>query len=83
MKIARLNRTGVFVTVNAGRLDIICEIDYPIVLILDGNSEIGAHVRSNLRYSICFKHFIESWSISNLILFSVKTYFPSYVRNLL
>ena len=27
-----------------------------MVLVLDGNSEIGAHVRSNLSYLICLKH---------------------------
>ena len=30
-----------------------------MVPILDGNSEIGAHVRSNLYYSICLSHFID------------------------
>ena len=31
-----------------------------MVLILDGNSEIGAHVRSNLCYFICLRHLIRS-----------------------
>ena len=29
-----------------------------IVIILDGNSGIGAHVRRNLCYLICLRHFI-------------------------
>ena len=31
---------------------------YNMVLILDGNSEMGAHVRSNLCYLISFRHLI-------------------------
>ena len=27
-----------------------------MLLILDGNSEIGAHVRSNLSYVVCLRH---------------------------
>ena len=34
-----------------------------MVLILDGNSEIGAHVRNKL----CFRHLIRSRAVSNLI----------------
>ena len=31
-----------------------------MVLILDSNSEIGAHVRSNLGYLTCLRHLISS-----------------------
>ena len=31
-----------------------------VVLVLDGNSEIGAQVRNNLSYLICVRHFIRS-----------------------
>ena len=31
-----------------------------MVLILDGNSELGAHVRSHLCYLICCRHLIRS-----------------------
>ena len=33
---------------------------YNMVLIVDGNSDIGAYVRSNLFYSICLRHLIRS-----------------------
>ena len=32
---------------------------------LDGNSEIGAHVRSNLCYLTCFRHLISSRAVTN------------------
>ena len=32
-----------------------------MVLILDGSSEIGAHVRMSLCYLICLRHSIENW----------------------
>ena len=41
-----------------------------MVLILDGNSEIGAHVRSNFCYSICLKCSNRSKAVTNRI-FSV------------
>ena len=46
------------------------------LLILDGNLEIGAHVRSNLRYSICLRHLNESSHKSEFFL-SEKTYYMS------
>ena len=52
------------------------------VLILDGNSEIGAHERSNLRYMISFMHLIRSGAVTNRIFQSEKIYYPSYVRNM-
>ena len=40
-----------------------------LLLILDGNSEIGAHVRSNLDYLIFLKHLFRSRAVTNLIFF--------------
>ena len=54
-----------------------------MVLLLDGNSEICAHVRGNLCYLICFRHLIRAKSVTNRIFFSEKTYFPSCVRNII
>ena len=36
-----------------------------MALILDGNSEIGSHVRSNLCYLICLRHLIISGAVTN------------------
>ena len=36
-----------------------------IVLILDGISEVGAHVRRNLGYLICLKHLFTSRAVTN------------------
>ena len=47
-----------------------------MVLILDGNSKIGAHIRNTICYLICCRHLIRSRAITNLI-FSEKTYFPA------
>ena len=44
----------------------------PMVLILDGISEMGAHVRSNLCYFICLRHEIRSRAVTNLSYFSPK-----------
>ena len=46
-----------------------------LVLILDGNYVIGAHVRRNLCDLICFSHLIRSRAVMNRILFSEKSYF--------
>ena len=43
-----------------------------MVLILDGNSEIGAHVRSNLCYLICLGHWIRSRVVINRDFFYEK-----------
>ena len=40
-----------------------------MVLISDGNSEIDAHVRSNLCYVICLRHLINSRVVTNRITF--------------
>ena len=53
-----------------------------IVLILYGNSEIGAHVRNNLCYLIRLRHLIRSRAVTHLVFFSENTDFPSYVRNI-
>ena len=37
-----------------------------MVLNLDGNSEIGAHVRSNVCYLICLRHVIRSKAVTNV-----------------
>ena len=51
-----------------------------MVLILDGNSEIGAHVICNLFHLICLRQFIRSRGVTNFILFSEKTIFLSVLR---
>jgi len=52
-----------------------------MVLILDGNSEIGAHVRSKPCYLICLRHLIRSKAVSKRIFsISKNTYFPSCVH---
>ena len=38
---------------------------YTMVLVLDGNSEIGEHVRSYLCYLICLRHRIISRAVTN------------------
>ena len=47
-----------------------------VLIILDGNSEIGAHVRSDIYYLICLRVQQKNG------FFSEKTYFPSCVRNI-
>ena len=49
--------------------------DKTMVIIFDGNSEIGARVRSNLYFLICVKHLIRSREVKKKILFF------SFVRN--
>ena len=46
-----------------------------MVLIVDGNSEIDAHVGSNLCYLICLRHSIRSKAVTNRIFLFEKTYF--------
>ena len=45
-----------------------------VILILDGNSEMGAHVWSNLGYQICLRHLYTS-KVTNLKLFREKKLF--------
>ena len=43
-----------------------------MVIILDGASEIVAHVRSNLFYLICYRHLMRSKSVTYQIFFLPK-----------
>ena len=43
-----------------------------MVFILNGNLEIGAHVRSNFSYLICLRHLIISKAVANRILQNPK-----------
>ena len=52
-----------------------------MVFILDGNSEIGAHIRGDFCYLICLTHLIRSREVTDLIFYLEKTYFRLYVRN--
>ena len=47
----------------------------PMVLILDGNLELGAHVRSDLRLLICLRRLMRSWAIKNWTSFLRKAPF--------
>ena len=51
-----------------------------MVLLLDGNLDICAHVWSDLCYLICLRHLIRSRAVTNWIYFSEKTFFPLCVR---
>ena len=46
-----------------------------MLLKLDGNSKIGAHVSSNLCYFICLSNLIISRTVKSRIFFSGKIYF--------
>ena len=50
-----------------------------MVLILDGNSELGAQVRSNLCYLICLRHLLWSGAVTKRIFFLQKDLF-SFMR---
>ena len=64
-----------------------------MVLIIDGNAEIGAQVGSNLCYLICLKHLIISRAVTNRIFSPKRTIFlhacptcselPSYIGSVL
>ena len=47
-----------------------------MVVKLDGNLEIGAHVQSDLGQQICLMHLFRSRAVTNLIYFSEKDPFP-------
>ena len=56
-----------------------------MILISDGNSEMGAYVRSNLYYSICLRHFIRSRSVTNRLFLNAcatGTELPSNISNI-
>ena len=40
-----------------------------MLLILDNNSEMGAHIRSNICHLICLRHFFRSRAVTNSIFF--------------
>ena len=44
----------------------------PRVLISVGNSEVGAHMKSNLCYLICLRYLIRSRAVLNRLIFSPK-----------
>ena len=48
------------------------DINNFMVLILDGNSERGAHIRSNICFFICLKHLIRSIAVANRFFFNPK-----------
>ena len=52
----------------------ICFVPYFRIIswYLDGNSEIGAHVKNNLCYLICLRHLIKSRAVTNQICFAPK-----------
>ena len=71
---------------NARRINISCPKNriyytkFPTIcgrmaLILDGNSELGAHVWSDIRYLICLRHLFSSRLVANLLFFT-------YMRNM-
>ena len=63
--------------------DIKSLINKSMELILNDNSEKGAHVRSNLCYFICIWHLYISRIVTNQsFFFSKNTYFPLCVRNM-
>ena len=51
-------------------------------MILDGNSEINTHIRSNFCYLICLRRLIRSRAVTNLFFFSARPYFPWCVRKM-
>ena len=55
----------------ASPLDLFTNL-WSMVLILDGNFELAAHVRSNLCYLICLRHLIRSKAVKNRIVFLRK-----------
>ena len=52
-----------------------------MVLILDDNSEIGAHVLSEIGNSTCFRHLFRSTAVADLKLAFKIHEFPSCVPN--
>ena len=53
-----------------------------IVLILDGNSLRGAHVRHYICYSTCSRHLITSRTVTNRVFSPKKAHYPLCVRNM-
>ena len=59
------------------------QIPKVMVLILDGNSEIGAHVGWNICYLIWLRHLIRSRAVRNRIFFLKKDQFPELSYHLI
>ena len=51
--------------------------------ILDGNPEIGAHVRRNLYYLICLMHLIRSEVVTNRFFFRKHIFFSVRAQHVL
>ena len=49
-----------------------------MILILDGNSLRGAHVRRNICYSTCTRHLITSRAVTNRVFFNVERIFKIF-----
>ena len=56
--------------------------DQTMVLILDGNLDMGAHVRSNLCYLTWLRHLIKSCSHKSGFFLPKRPFFSSFVRNI-
>ena len=57
--------------ISAMQISFLVQVSYSVVLIIDGNSEIGVHVKSNL-CSICLRHFFKPRAVIETIFFSKK-----------
>ena len=82
MRYPRVDKSVVVTLLTQDTGSLCAELCDCIVLILVGNSEIGAHVRSHLCYLISLKHLIRSEKVTNLILFFGNNYFYPCVRNM-
>ena len=51
-----------------------------MVPLLDGKSKIGAHLRSNIVYSICLRPLMRWRAVTNRNLFSLRKYLFSFMR---
>ena len=56
--------------------------EYIMVVVLDGNSDIGAHVRTNLCYPISLKDLIRLRVVTNRIFLLREDLIPACVRNI-
>ena len=54
-----------------------------MMLILDGNSEIGARAWSEKGYKVCLRHLFQLTVFANFLSFSKMTSFPAHLRNVL
>ena len=58
---------------------LLLKIFVSMVLVLDGNTEIGTHVKRNLEYLICLRHLIRSKVVTNRLLF-LRVYIFFFMR---